>query len=257
MPEPKPPSAFAFGSNLREVRVPNARPVARPTLFVAAVVLLAGSTCVPPVAFHDGLPAWAPEAGKVEWRVGCQHLSAFGADSFDFLGLRPATPDLSVGYLTPGMRVGLDSKPLTAELGLTSAIKAQGGFSALLGGEVGLGYNDPKISVVFRPSLYLVDVYSDNESGTGVDVAPWGQASMLVGNGYRARGLNFAVGGRASEYGAGPVAFVGVNLRPVDFRAELSYMLPVSFYASGRVLTVGLAVAAPTKLEPGPEPTYR
>jgi len=226
------------------------RPVVRPALFVAAVVLLAGSACVPPIAFHDGIPAWAPDAGKVEWRVGYQYLSAFGADSFDFLGLRPATPDFSVGYLTPGMRVGLDRRPLTAELGLTSAIKTEGGFSALFGGEVGLGYNDPKINVMFRPSLYLVDVYNDNESGTGVDVAPWGQVSMLVGNGYRARGLNLAVGGRASEYGAGPVAFVGVSLRPVDIRAELSYMLPVSYYASGRVLTIGLTAAAPTKSEP-------
>lgn len=136
-------------------------------------------------------------------------------------------------------------------------MKTKGGFTALLGGEFGLGYSDPKISVMFRPSLYLVDVYSDNESGTGVDVAPWGQVSMLVGNGYRARGLNFAVGGRASEYAAGPVAFVGINLRPVDFRAELSYMLPVSDYASGRVLTIGLTAAAPTKSEPSPSRATR
>ena len=235
--------------------MPRVRPVSRPALFVAAVALLAGSACVPPVAFHDGLPAWAPEAGKVEWRVGYQHLSAFGADSFDFLGLRPVTSVFSVGYLTPGMRAGLDRRPLVAELGLTSAIKADGGFSALFGCEVGLGYNDSRISLMFRPSLYLVDVYSDNKSGTGVHVAPWGQVSMLVGNGYRARGLNCSVGGRASEYGAGPVAFLGVNLHPVDFRAELSYMLPVSYYASGRVLTIGLTAAAPTKSEPNPEQT--
>jgi hypothetical protein len=40
---------------------------------------------MPPIAFHDGLPAWAAAPGEVEWRVGYQRLSAFGADSFDFL----------------------------------------------------------------------------------------------------------------------------------------------------------------------------
>ena len=236
--------------------MPAIHPCVRTALFLAAVVLLTGSACVPPIAFHDGLPAWAPEAGKVEWRVGYQRLSAFGADSFDFLGSRFAVPDINVGYLTPGVRVGLDRKPLVAELGLTSAITAEGGFSALLGGEVGLGYNDPKISLMFRPSLYLVDIYNDHVSGIGVEVAPRGQVSMLVGNGYRARGLNFAVGGRASEFGAGPLAVVGGNLRPVEFRAELSFMLPVTDYASGRVLTVGLTAAAPTRPEPRSEQAY-
>ena len=229
------------------------RPFVRPALLLATMLLLAGGTCVPPIAFHDGLPAWAPEPGGVEWRVGYQHLSAFGADSFDFLGLPFAIPDFSVSYLTPGVRVGLNRAPLAAELGLTSVIRATGGFSALFGGEVGLGYNDPTISVMFRPSLYLLDVYSDAETGTGVDVAPWTQASILVGNGYRSRGLNFAVGGRASDYGAGPLALIGLNLRPVEFRAEVSYMLPVSYYATGRVLTIGLTAAAPTKPEAGIE----
>jgi len=234
-----------------------ARPLVRPALFLAAMVLLAGSACVPPIAFHDGLPAWAPAPGGVEWRVGYQHLSAFGADSFNFLGQPFAIPDFSVGYLTPGVRVGLNREPLAAELGLTSVIKAAGGFSALFGGEVGLGYNDPSISVMFRPSLYLLNFYSDDESGTGAVVAPWTQASLLVGNGYRARGLNYALGGRVSNYGAGPLAIIGYNLRPVEFRAELSYMLPVSYYATGRVLTIGLTAAAPTKPEPKPESNFR
>jgi hypothetical protein len=69
--------------------------------------------------------------------------------------------------------------------------------------------------------------------------------------------VNFAVGGRASPFGAGPVAVVGVNLRPVEFRAEFSYMLPVTDYASGRALTIGLTAAAPTKPEPKPESGLR
>ena len=234
--------------NHKKVALPGIRRLLSPALLLAA--LLAGSACMPPIAFHDGLPAWAAAPGEVEWRVGYQRLSAFGADSFDFLGERLTTPNFSVGYFTPGMRVGLKRKRLDAEVGFTSAIEYERGFSALLGGEVGLGYQDPKISIMFRPSLYLFDIYSDNVDGTGVDVACWSQVSMLVGNGYRARGLNYAVGGRASEHSAGPVALIGVNLRPVEYRVELSLMLPVSIYASGRALTIGVTIAAPTKPTP-------
>ena len=163
------------------------RLVARLVLFLAGIALMAGSACVPPVAFHDGLPAWAPEAGGVEWRVGYQRLSAFGADSFYFLGQRFATPDFGVSYLTPGVRVGLNRAPMATEVGLTSAITAgDGGFSALVGAAFGLGYSDPKLSVMFRPSVYLLDFYSDTEDGTGVDMGYWTQVSMLVGTGYRA-----------------------------------------------------------------------
>jgi len=249
MPEPGPVFTAASGRKHKEVDVSNSRPA----VLLAAMPLLAGSACVPPIAFHDGLPAWAPEPGGVEWRVGYQHVSAFGADSFNLLGLPFAIPDFSVGYLTPGVRVGLNREPLAFEVGLASVVRTTGGFSALFGGEVGLGYRDPTVNVMFRPSLYLLDVYSDGENGTGVDVARWAQASVLVGNGYRARGLNFAVGGRASDYGAGPLALIGVNLHPVEFRAEVSYMLPVSYYATGRVLTIGLTAAAPTGPEPKPD----
>lgn len=223
------------------------RKFARLSLFLAGITLLAGSACVPPVAFHDGLPAWALAPRGVEWRVGYQQLSTFGADSFDFLGLQSTASHFSAGYLTPGVRVGLQRRRLNAELGLTSAIRTEDGFAALFGGEFGLGYDDPKISLMFRPSLYLFDFYCGGGSRAGVDVAPLGQISFLVGNGYRARGLNFAFGGRASDYDAGPLAFVGYNLHRVEFRAEFSDMVPVSYYASGNVLTVGLTVAAPTK----------
>ncbi len=253
MLESRLPSEAAHGGNHWKKNTPDTRPFVRSALFLAVMFLFAGSACVPPIAFHDGLPAWAPEPGGVEWRVGYQHLTAFGADSFNFIGLPFSIPDFSVSYLTPGVRVGLNREPLAAEVGLTSVIRATGGFSALLGGEVGLGYNDPTVSVMFRPSLYLLDIHSDDESGTGADVAPWAQASILVGNGYRSRGLNFAVGARASDYGAGPLALIGLNLQPVEFRAEVSYMMPVSYYATGRVLTIGFTAAAPTKPEPGSE----
>jgi hypothetical protein len=257
----EPQSALTAASDPRqkEEDMPDVGPLLRPALFLAVLILLAGSACMPPVAFHDGLPAWPPEAGGVEWRVGYQRLSAFGADSFNFLGQPFAVPNFSVSYLTPGVRVGLNHRPpLTTEVGLASAMTAgRGHFSGLFGAEFGLGYSDPKLNVMFRPSFHLVDIYSDSASGTGVDLGCWSQISMLVGTGYRARGVSFAAGGRASPFGAGPLAVVGVNLRPVEFRAELSYMLPVSYYATGKVLTIGLSAAAPTKPEPGPEQAYR
>jgi len=217
---------------------------------VLTAVLLVASGCVPPYAFHDGLPAWSMDPSGVEWRVGYEQLSVFGADSFDFLGLRNSTRELSVAYLTPGVRFGLKRRRLTAELDISTAVKTQGGFSALFGGAAGLGYAGPSISVIFRPSLYLVDIYSDRSNGTGVDIAPWGQATFLVGNGYHARGLNFALGGRASEYCAGPVALIGYDLSPVDLRAELSYMVPISYYAFGNAVSIGLTLAAPSRPDP-------
>jgi hypothetical protein len=258
MPEPKSPVTAASGPNHKEADMPDVRPLSRVILFIAVGILLAGSACMPPTAFHDGLPAWPAQTKGVEWRIGYQRLSASGADSFNFLGRSFSTPDFDVSYLTPGVRVGLNHPPpLAAEVGLASAMTAGGGgFSALFGAEFGLGYTDPKLNVMFRPNVYLLDVYSDNASGAGVDLGYWSQVSMLVGTGYRARGVSFAAGGRASPFGAGPLAVVGVNLRPVEFRAELSYMLPVSDYATGRVLTFGLTAAAPTKPQPGPEHTY-
>jgi hypothetical protein len=233
----------------------DARPLIHAAMLRAAFVLLTGSACMPPIAFHDGLPAWSPEARGVEWRVGYHRLSAFGADSFNFLGQPFAVPDFSVSYLTPGVRVGLNHRPpLVTEVGLASVITVGGnGFSALFGAEFGLGYTDPRLSVMFRPSAYLLDVYSDSVSGTGVDMGYWSQVSMLVGTGYRARGVSLAASGRASPFGAGPLAVVDVNLRPVEFRAEISYMLPVTDYATGGVLTVGLTAGAPTKPQHDPE----
>ena len=231
--------------------MPAIRMTARPALFFAAFALVTGSACMPPVAFHDGLPAWAPEAGGVEWRIGYQRLSAFGADSFDFIGQPFTTPDFGVSYLTPGVRMGLKRAPKAADVGLVSVITAGGGnFSALIGAEFGLGHSDPKVSVIFRPSVYLLDIYHDAGHGVDVQTGFWSQASLLIGTGYRTRGVNFAIGGRANPFGAGPVAVVGVNLRPVELRTELSFMLPIEDYACGRVLTVGLTAAAPTRPEP-------
>ena len=56
------------------------RECARSCLLAAAAAALVFTACIPPIAWHDGLPAWSPEQKGVEWRVGYQHLSAFDAD---------------------------------------------------------------------------------------------------------------------------------------------------------------------------------
>ncbi len=231
----------------------------RTSLVAAAMVLLGlGVSCIPPVAFHDGLPAWAPPESDVEWRVGWQRLAVSGADSFNVLGRHYSRPDFSVNYLTPGMRIGLRRPPRVMDVGLASAMMAdRDGFSALFGATFGFGYAARNLSVMFRPSVYLVDFYSDKLDGTGVDFGYWSQASFLVGTGYRSPGWSIAAGGRASPFSAGPLAVVGVNLKPAEFRAEFSYLFPVTDYASGRVLTVGLTAAAPTRPEPDYGPGYR
>jgi hypothetical protein len=159
-------------------------------ILLAGTALLVTCVCVPPIEWHDGLPAWAPELGRTEARVGYQRLAVIGGDTISFLGGSFLYPSYSVGYLTPGVRVGLGKAPLAAEVGLTSVVLAGDGyFSTLAGPEFGLGYSSPDVSLMFRPSFYFLDVYSDRESGTTVQTSSWSQLSMLVGTGYRAKDL--------------------------------------------------------------------
>jgi len=214
----------------------------------AACAALLFAACMPPIAFHDGLPAWTPAAGRVEGFVGYQRLSSFGADSIEILGYQ-YSPSLSLDYFTPGVRVGLGRGSTTADIGLTSVIVTGGGDLALLAGpEMGVSVYRQGLSVVFRPSFYLLGASTDSGPDDGVRFGGWPQATLLVGNGYRARGVNFSAGLRASMIAAGPVALFDYDLHPVDLRAEVSYMLPMSIISLGQTaLTAGLTVAAPTR----------
>jgi hypothetical protein len=217
---------------------------ARPCLLAAAVLLF--FACLPPIAFHDGLPAWSPQEKDVEWRLGYQHLSAFDADTFELFGEEFARPDFSISYFTPGVRWGLRQSPVAADVGIASVISAGGGgVSVQVAPTFGVGHCDKNYSVMFRPSVYLFSLNLGDE--TEFQLTPWIQGELLVGNGYRAKGMNFAAGGRASPLAAGPIGFVGVSVHPVDIRAEVSYMWPMSFAATGKALTIGLTAAAPTK----------
>jgi hypothetical protein len=204
------------------------------------------AACFPPLAWHDGLPAWSPEQGDVEWRVGYQRLSFFDADTFELFGESSALPDFSFGYLTPGVRWGLRQRPVAADVGITSvAIAGSRGLLLLVGPAFGVGHCDQKYSVTLRQSCYVLAL--DVESKVDLEWGTWYQGELLFGNGYRPRGVSFAAGGRASPLAAGLVGIADVGVRPADIRAEVSYMWPMASLVTGRALTVGVTVAAPKK----------
>jgi len=234
---------------VKEVGVSNTWQYNRASLPAAvARALLAFAACIPPIAFHDGLPAWMPAAGRVEGSVGYQRLSSIGADSIEILGCR-YSPSMSLNYFTPGVRVGLGRGSTTADIGVASVVVAGGGNLSLLAGPVmGVGYCSQRLSVVFRPSFYLLGASTDSGPDGGVSFGNWPQATLLVGNGYRPRRVNFSAGLRASMIAGGPVVLIDYDLHPVDLRAEVSYMLPMSIISAGQTaLTAGLTVAAPTR----------
>jgi hypothetical protein len=203
----------------------------RGCLPIAVAALLVTTSCVmAPVAFHDGLPAWTPAPRKAEASVG-YHRMFWSEDSN------------SIGYLTPGVRVGLARPPLAAEVGLTSMIMVEeGDMMALLGPEFGIGYQNQYVSIVGRPTLHLLSFYGDTVL-FGAD--QWWQFSLLVGNSYRTGKVHVSAGGRMSEYGIGPLVLVDGSLGPVNLRIEGSYMVPNSEYVEGELLSVGLTVAGP------------
>ena len=221
----------------------------RASLPAAACAVLVFAACVPPIAWHDGLPAWSPEPKDIEWRVGYQRLSAFDADTFELFGEEFARPDFNISYLTPGVRWGLSQKPLAADVGLASVLIVGDGLGIQVGPAFGIGRCDTNFSVMFRPSLYMLNLKIGGEGG--LQLTHWYQLELLLGNGYRARGLSFAAGGRASPIAVGPVGIADVNLHPIDLRAEVSYMWPAASVATGTALTIGLTVAAPTRRESG------
>jgi len=235
-----------------EAQMPDIRLIVRSALFATVLLLLAGSGCVPPIAWHDGLPAWTPAPNDVEWRLGYQHLSAFDADTFSLFGEEFAQPDFSVGYLTPGVRWGLGHGRLVADVGITSVVAVGDGLGIIAGPAFGVGTCDSSFSAMFRPSIYLLGLSMGGEE-SGLNSTAWYQLELLLGNGYRSKGVSFALGGRAGPLAVGPVGIADVVLHPVDLRAEVSYMWPGSPFATGTALTVGLTVAAPARREREPK----
>ncbi len=200
------------------------RGAVRSLLLFACAALLAIGGCVG--AYHDGLPAWTPPAGKAEGSIGYHRMYwARGSGS--------------AGYLTPGVRSGLLRTPLAADIGLTSVVMGSGGgFGAMLGPVLGIGYQTGNACFIVRPSAYMLGF-----SSVGVGFPLWWQVSLLAGNSAQTGSTHFSGGGRASEFAAGPVLLVDHSFGSDNVRLEGSYMLPYGAHtATDGQLTVGLTV---------------
>jgi len=200
--------------------------------FACAALLAMGGCVAPPITFHDGLPAWAPPAGRPEASIGYQRMYWYVEGQ-----------STSSWYLTPVFRVGLARPPLAADVGLTSAVfESDGHFGALLGPAFAIGYQTQTASFIVRPGAYVLGI-SDEE--TDFFDEPLWQVSLLGGNGYRAGRTHVSGGGRIGRLGIGPVLLVGHSFGSVDLRLEGSYMFPRTDEAEGTLLSVGLTVGGP------------
>jgi hypothetical protein len=212
------------------------RGIVRPLVLFACTALLAAGGCVaPPIAFHDGLPAWTPGPGRPEASIGYQRLYMYNSGEYGG----------SAWYLTPGFRCGLAQPPLAADVGLTSAVlESDWEFGALIGAAMGVGYQSKNASVIVRPSAYFMAIIPGSPVQWGFDDPFW-QVSLLAGNGNQSGQMHVSGGGRIGKLGIGPVFLADHSVGQVNLRLEASYMFPRTDEAAGRLLTVGLTVGGP------------
>jgi hypothetical protein len=212
------------------------RAIVRPLVLFACTALLAAGGCVaPPIAFHDGLPAWTPGPGKPEASIGYQRL--YWYNSGEYQG--------STWYLTPGVRCGLAKPPLAADVGLTSAVlENDWQFAALVGASMGVGYQSKNASVIVRPGAYFMSIIPGSGVQWGFNDLFW-QVSVLAGNGVQTSKTHFSAGGRIGKLGIGPVLLVDHSVGPVNCRLEASYMFPRTDDTEGRLMTLGLTIGGP------------
>ena len=213
----------------------NVRASVRPLLLIACVALLATGGCVlPPIVFHDGLPAWTPGAGKPEGSIGYHRI--YWYNSGEYVG--------SAWYLTPGFRVGLGRPPLAADIGLTSmVVESDGEFGALVGAALGIGYQRQNFGFMVRPSAYVMSI-GGGDVRFGLDDPLW-QFSLLAGNGNQPGAVHFSGGGRVGRLGVGPVFLADRTVGPVNLRLETSYTFAYNDDAAGRLLSVGFTIGGP------------
>lgn len=178
---------------------------------MAGLILLVGTCTLPPVVFHDGLPAQVsePDHLAVRGQVALMYWSENSEQS--------AVP----GYLSFGTRMGTELGPVAVEDG-----------AGLMGvtlpySHLGLGTSRP--AVMLRGSL----------SADG-----WWQASLLAGPPRRPQGLNWSVGLVSSVVGLGPG--VTVENRWGDFTLRGRVQSPGAEWADttvkGQVISLGIGV---------------
>jgi hypothetical protein len=176
--------------------------------------LLFTACVVPPVVFHDGLPAQVAGPGELAVRGGLNAMY-WSEDRGS-----PVVP----GYLTFGARMGGDVGPVSVE-----------GGAGLMGVTVpyfhlGLGLSRPAVKL--RGSAF-----SDG----------WWQASLLGGPPRKSTGFNWSVGFGASTLGFGPNLLLENRWGPVTVRGQGSLTWRASWadtMVRGTVVSIGI-VAEP------------
>jgi hypothetical protein len=204
----------------------------RSAALALAAALLSTLNCMPPLMFHESLPAWIPTTPVPEIRIGVHR--GYGAGLSDNVYFDPG---LLPYYLNPGVRVGRQIGRFTFEAGINSVIVPEVKLF-LVGPSVGIGLTDPCAAARFS-CLLAVD---------GDKLVPCPQWSWLFGTPRKTAGLNLAAGVMAGVLGIGPVAVAEYCLKPVAIRGEASIALPPPWMlpiVQGVTGTAGLSVAAP------------
>ncbi len=209
-------------------------------LLLAIITTLLFYACMPPIAYHDGLPAYTPQNNHQEFRVGCHRIShsEFGGEDWYFNG---------------GWRMGFapnDEGFNSGEFGINSVFISEASYAILINGLI-IGGSTSSPQSNLRLTLYPVAVTFDEFSGTEFHfLSHYYQLSYLIGSNYKSRGFNVALGGRTSPTAIGPVIFAEYIFNIISIRAEASLMFPPPFeipyiwvppeFVFGRTLTLGL-----------------
>jgi len=201
----------------------------RLTATLVALGLLSACCVIPPIAYHDGLPAATPMPGTAAARMGYNRFFWHHDSSWE----RPGE------YFFGGLRFGQDWRRFSFEEGLTVLLPG----TVLPCLQAGVGLREPALTVraLWTPLAISSQVH--------FDPMLWWQLSALAGTPRNELGPGFSAGVRTSRLGIGPEALADFTLRDISFRLEgsMTFRTPwADSVVQGTVLTVGLT-AEPSK----------
>ncbi len=192
-----------------------------PAIGLVLLVFLAGCP-VPPVVFHDGLPARAPRPDEDDVRLGVQAGNWDYRDGSNSIPRSIAFPSFHVGA-----RVGQQAGKLCFEEGLN--LLYCGTFVPFVTGGIGLT----------SPAVMLRGAISPLQQGDGDFF--W-QTSLMAGTPNSER-LSVSVGPRVSSFGIGGAAISDLDFGSSTLRAEVSYTARAPWAGTavnGNIFTIGL-----------------
>lgn len=173
--------------------------------FVTSLLLLAGCS-MPPVVFHDGLPAAATAPDDADVRLGIQAMNWYVND---YDGHHPDPQWATIPSYHFGARVGQRTGQFCFEEGINWLYWH--GFMPFFTGGIGLSHP----AVMLRAAISPVGL-----SGNG---GVFWQASLMAGSQRSERGFGFSLGPRASSLGIGGAVLGDWASGNSLIRAELSY----------------------------------